>query len=463
MKLLQEFTMPIAGSKPLAEPVVKQDLPRIEPENYKGIIYDNNHTPLQNLISFIGGMPWTVDFYRQVVAKHNDLKDLDDEQAAQYQQYYEFKNLEIRVDSDLKSSHNSDTGLTEVVGSSFCYPFTQVNAGDVFVANTGSNRSTIFRITDVNRNTFNRDSAYEISYTLVAYADQKPELLKTLKEKTQKTYYFSKDRLLEGLQPFIASEEYHNVTNIKVVLDDIVRYYFKNMFNQSFSTLVLPGQEKVIFDSNLAAYVMKFVTGDDAPEVRRVKLVPNDNDVYLSQPEFWKLLFARDYDGLTRCNDEMSLVSKYMFNNNTYLSGFRYSNIDYLVYPDTADESLDIQLSPGPRKLVTMEEIVDTTPFKGHIYSDVDNLYADGLRTYQIIHEVLVDRKYVLSEAFYNGTDQQSLLEILTKDYMKHQFIDLKKLYACCNVYKKWKRLEQYYYGPILITLLLDAYRAQYT
>lgn len=455
--------MAIAGSKPIAEPVVKQDLPRIEPENYKGIIYDNNHTPLQNLIAFIGGSPWTVDFYRQVVAKHNDLKDLDVEQAAQYQQYYEFKNLEIRVDSDLKSSHNSDTGLTEVVGSSFCYPFTQVNPGDVFVADTGDNRPSIFRITNVNRNTFNRDSAYEIDYTLVAYADQKPEMIKALKQKTIKTYFFRKDRLLEGLQPFIASEEYENVTNIKNVLADVIRYYFKNMFNQSFSTIVIPGQEKVIFDSNLAAYLMKFVTGDEAPEVRKVKLVPNDNDTYLTQPEFWKLLFDRDYDGLTRCNDEMSLVSKYMFNNNTYLSGFRYSNIDYLVYPDEADISLDIQNCPGPRKLVTLEEVIDTTSFKGQEYTDVDNLYTDGVKTYNIIHEVLVDHKYVLSEAFYKGTEDQSLLEILTKDYMKHQFVDLKKLYACCNTFKKWKRLEQFYYGPILITLLLDAYRAQYT
>lgn len=455
--------MPIAGSKPTAPPIVVQDLPKVEPDNYKSIIYDNNHVPLQSLIAYVEGAPWTVTYYRQLVSKHNDLKEFDDSQDATYQQYLKINDLELRVDQGLSSSYDSENAITTTNGTAVVYPFLQVNAGDVFTAEASDNRRAILRVTNVERRTHNRDSAYAIEYTLIGYVDQKPQIVENLELKTVKEYWFSKQRLIEGLQPFIKSEEYENVTQIKVILEDIVQYYFRNMFNVQYSTLVIPGQDKIIFDSNLTGYIMKLVSTDDAPEVRRVKLVPTDNDPYLNQPDFWKLLFERDHGALKYCNDEMGLVSKQFFNINTFLIGFRYSNIDYLVYPDDPDLTLKLKFDPLKKPISSLADIIDTQASKGIVYTEIDNTYVDGVNTYKIIHDVLVDDKYVLSEAFYLNTDQQSLLEILTRDYMKGVFIDLKKLFVICNAYKKWKRLEQYYYGPILITLLLDAYRAQYT
>lgn len=454
--------MGIATYKPTSEPEIKPELPQVEPANYKSVIYDDNNIPLQSLIAFVEGAPWTVNYYAQVLSKHNDLRDNDPGQSAVYQQYLKFMELEIRVDQALSSSYDAATGITKVTGTATAYPFMKVNVGDCFITDTADNKKSIFKLTLVERNTFNRDSAWKIEYELLGYVDVKPEVFADLEQKTIKTYYFSKDRLLEGLQPFIKSEEYQNVTNIRRVFEDIVQYYFRNLFNPKYSTIVTPGQEYVIYDSNMIGYLLRTVSTDDAPEVRKMKQLPTDNDPYLTQPEFWNMLFERDYDMRSRCNDVMGLVTKYIFNMNTYLNGFRYSNVDYLVYPDTPDVSANVIFNCDS-KLLSMQEIITTSAFKDTVYTSIDNEYVTPTKTYEIIHEVLVDNKYVLSADFYNDTANQSLLEILVKDYLKHQALDLNKLYACCNVFKKWKRLEQYYYGPILMTLLMEAYRSQYT
>lgn len=458
--------MPVAGYKPDAEPRVTPELPAIQPSNYKSVIYDDDHVPLTSLIAFVEGSPWTTEaYYAQLVSKHNDLRELDLNQGPEYQQYQKFNNLELRVENGLTTNHDNTTNLTTTNGSSHMYPFMRVNKGDYFVASTADNRRSLFRLTEVERRTFNRDSVWLINYTLVGYIEEGQDALamfNNLEMKTVRSYFFSKDRLIEGLQPFIKSEEYENVTSLRKVRSDIAQYYFKNIYNPRYMTLVIPGQEAPIYDSGLTAYLMRMVLTTDAPEVMKIRVLPTDNDPYLSQPDFWSMMTERNYDLRLQCNDVMGLVPRELFCANTHLTSFRYMNIRYMVYPAQPDDTLEMMNHPFP-KMLSMQEIVQTESFKGGQYTDVDNSYFDGNKTYDIIHEVLTDEKYVLSANFYNATSDQSLLEILVKDYLQSQSIDLKKLYACCNVFKKWKRLEQYYYGPILLTLLETAYQAQYT
>jgi len=78
-------------------------------------------------------------------------------------------------------------------------------------------------------------------------------------------------------------------------------------------------------------------------------------------------------------------------------------------------------------------------------------------------HPVLKDDFYVLSRAFYEDTADKSVLEILVKDYLKMQTLDLDKLYRLTETFKKLGRLEQFYYGPILMVLIKEADRASYS
>jgi hypothetical protein len=113
--------------------------------------------------------------------------------------------------------------------------------------------------------------------------------------------------------------------------------------------------------------------------------------------------------------------------------------------------------------MLSIQELNDTTVGKGAAYLPADNTLVKDTTTYSLIHEVLVDDKYVLSESFYAATAQQSVLEILVKDYLKGNSLDLSMLYAVTDKFRQWKRLEQFYYGPLLMTLIKEADRAQYS
>ena len=453
--------MPIAGHKPLTQVNTQPSLPTIEPKNHKGIIYDDKNVPLHSLIAYISGAPMSVDWYAQVVGEHNDLREIDTEQHGNQQQYQKTVGLELRVAGPLQSSYDPETSITKVQGSATVYPFMRPNVADYFITDTPDNQRAIFRVSQVDRKTFNRDSVYSIEYEMVGYVSNNPVMYQDFENKTIRTYHFSKERLVEGLNPTLRSEDYHRVANLKALYSDIVKHYYDTFFNKRYSTLVLPAQSHAIYDSFLVNYLLKLNDTFDAYEIRSIKQIPTDGDTYLNQKQFWDLMLYKDYTGRRLCNDEMVLVSKLLFNRNGFVAGLAYSNIDYVVYPKTPDTSTQIPDRYGI-KLEAMETVVDTTAYKGTVADVLDNQYVTPLKTLELIHGVLDDAKYVLSAAFYNDTDNMSVLELLVKAYLQGKPIDLDMLYALCDQYRYWKRLDQYYYAPILMTLVKEADRATY-
>lgn len=453
--------MPIASYKPDASIPAHPNLPSIQTPSYKTTVYDDKVLPLASLISYMSGAPWTVTYYQQVVGLHNDLREIDPGQENTYQSYNKIVGMEFRVKGMLSTSYNNDEAITVVTGSSSIYPFLTPNMADYFTALTADNQLAIFRISDVGRDTFNRDSVHTVEYNLVGYAPDKSELMSDLETKTIKTVYFNKERLLEGLSPILNSEDYEKVINLKALYCETVAYYMSSFFNKRYGTLVVPGQHQIVYDHFLMDYLMKIVETTDAPEIRHVRMITNDDDECMGQPQFWELLRTKDYRGRNLCNDTMGLVSKFAFCGNSYVKGINFSNIDYVVYPDDPDDSTQLTTA-RPYQTIGMKEIVTTTGFKGRDFSQEDNMFSRAGRTNVLIHDVLVDDKYVLSEAFYGGADSQSILEILVRDYMQGSTIDLDMLYALTSTFRYWKRLEQFYYGPILMTLIQEANRSQY-
>lgn len=455
--------MPIATRKPTSPPVVVQTaLPQIQPKAYKGIVYDDKHKPLATLMAYISGAPWTVNYYAQVVGEHNDLREIDPGQPNNLQQYHKTIGLEIRVGSALTSTYDTERGITTVNGSATIYPFMVPNAADYFVAEAGDTQTAIFRITQVDRKTFNRDSVFSIEYELVGLVESARELYDNLEAKVIRSFHFSKDRLLEGLSPTLRTEDYTRVINLKALYSDLVKYYYKTFFSIEHGLLLIPGQTNAYYDSYLANYISKIVDTYDAPEIRRIRVIPTDKDKFLAQPQFWDLLFSKDYTGKAYSNNTMALVNKELFNKNSFVQGLAFSNIRYVVYPDTPDVSTYIG-TLHDIKLTSLEEIIETASAKGATFAELDNRYTTDTVNLVLIHDVLLDNAYVLSNNFYQESSTQSALEVLVKDYMKGNTIDLDMLYAVSNTYRLWKRLEQFYYGPILMTLIKEADRAQYS
>lgn len=466
MAILKEATMALANYKPDAQLPTQPNLPKVEPDKYQSIIHDDKKTPIPSLLAYVSGASWFVKaYYSQIVSAHNDLREIDPTQPNVYQQYQKVNNLELRVESALTSGYDNEQAITTVTGSAILYPFLVPNISDYFVTDTADNRPTLFRITNVERKTISRNSAFSIEYEVVGYIDDQASvanLYTNLEQKVIREYFFHKDRLVEGLQPLLRSEESQQIGSLRELYSEVVTYYFKTFFNRKYMTLVLPGQDYAIYDAFLVNYITKIVESNDAPEIRLMKTITTDNDPYIKQPQFWSIMYDRDHKGLAYCNKKMQLVTKYVFSLNSFVHGLAFSNIDYIVYPSDYDASAVVHHEPNA-KVTALEEIMATENTLGNVVTILSQLYVDVNGSYPVITGVLDDDHYVLSEKFYTNVSGQSLLESLTTDYLKMQTIDLTKLIDLCGRFRTWGKLEQFYYGPILLTLIKEANRDTYS
>ena len=351
--------MPVINYKPSSKPRVEPELPKIEPENYQSIVTNTNVTPIPSLLAYIEGGPWSVTYYSQVLNKHNDIREVDSSQPGMYQQYSKIYNLELRVTSPLSTSYDQDNAITGVTGGANVYPFLVPNISDYFTSDTLDNKLGIFKVTSVERKAFNKLSVFFIEYEMVGYATALPEIIDSLNTKSTRSYYFDKSRLVEGAQPLLKSEDYQSVSSLAIRYNDLLSYYFSTFFNKAYMNLVVPGQDSSIYDSFLCNYIFRVVNSTDAPEILLIRKISTDNDCYLGQPQFWRVLYDRDYEGLNYCNRQMGPAIRQCFNWSSFLHGFYYSNMDYMVYPTNPDTTATVNQNHDIIPTSTTEMIID--------------------------------------------------------------------------------------------------------
>lgn len=266
--------------------------------------------------------------------------------------------------------------------------------------------------------------------------------------------------MTEGLSPVLREEIFALSTDIAKSYQDTIQHYFRKFFNRTQMTLVVPGQSKSIYDTWLVLFIIAIIDSRIAPELRDMKVISTDHERYLDQGSLWQVLLDRQYDNLEFVHQKTQLAPRTHFNRSSWLKGTAYWNMDYYVYPIIEDHDVHVKNDPRPQEYAFAslegQPVMETLKWKER------NTYTDGVITLPLIKSVLVDNYYVLSKAFYEGDSDLSVLEVLVKDYLKYQTIDLVLLAALVKEYKNWPVLEQFYYGPLLILLMKDAVKGFY-
>jgi hypothetical protein len=447
--------MPIATYNP-TRPVAPISTPLpVQPESYQSAVVEDPVTPVRGLLAYVSGSPWAVDYYSQILGRDNDLKDLDYGSPSTYQTYNKLIDLELRVTTALSSSQDEETAIMSVTGSALFYPIPHVipNAGDVFLARTGDLHQGIYRVTSVERKSFNRDAVYEISYELAFLVDVDPSRFADLEQRVSRVHYFHKERLVQGLNPLIQAPEQEHYQTIRGSYKDLVRYYCQTFFHPSLQTFIIPGQADTIYDPFVVSYLLKIVGILEAPQMAKVRQIDLEKDPYIAQPQFWTALLERRWTILDYANKTMGIVSMESFSRDPMLKGPRYSGIHKVVYPLLPDKSTSSPpfINVRPQTFASLVE-ADTAPLT--LNSPLREQYVDVNQTIPYIHPVLADEHYVLRSSFYERTPSMSLLEALTADYILQRPMALHRLDALVSHAKGWGRLEQYYYLPIVITLV---------
>ena len=451
--------MPIASHKPTKPAQV--DRQQVQPASYKSAIVDNTRLPTVSLISYVEGAPWSIDYFSQVIGKDSELRDLDLEQSATTQTYAKVVGLELRVTSDLASSHNAEEGTTTVSGTAVIYPFLVPNIGDHFVGYISNNSKAIFRIRSVERSTFRRDAVYTVEYEMRCFVDTEPIVYSNLEDKVVTEYYYHRDRLADGLNPNVISSEHELLISLNSWQDKLTQYYFRNFFNREFKTLIPPGQEISVYDPHIVNFVLRTSDTFDAPEIREIKHISLDDDRYTNQPTLWTSLLDRSLQTLQQANKEFCLVESKAFAHDPMLKSIRYLGIEYVVYPINPDSSI-IGDEFDKSKYESGISLLKTTPPKLNLSTllNDDILDTSGNNAIPYITPVSIRESYIFSSGFYSNTSTASVLEALVLEYLRTNAISRYSLKRVIEEVWTTNRLEQFYYIPIILMLIKASIRS---
>lgn len=450
--------MSIVKFKPTSKIQQEPNLPTVAPSGYKNIARDEKQIPVSRLSAYVSGSDWTVDYYSQLTSKTNDLREVDPGENPVYQQYTLVRNYMLRVTSPITSTFDQTTNITKVIGSSNMYSFIVPNVNDYFVTDAGDSRKGLFKITNIDRKSFNNESVYDITYDLIGYIDSSvgKELYDNLNSKFVKEYWFDHTRFQNGLYPLVLEAGRREIIDFSIVYEDLAREYFDTFFNRSHMTLAVPGQETSIYDPMLVLYVTKIVEPEIVPVLNELRVYTSERDTYLKQKQFWSLMLNRKYSDIKYSNKKMGLVSRGQFHSSTYMHGLKFSTLDYVVYPMNPDISTMISNTPVARNVLDLMTSLNGTTLPNGELSGLDPYIDSTGVSRHISYSTIIDDYYVLSENFYENTADKSVLEILVKNYLEHKSINRDMLRLLVNNYSEFNRLDQFYYGPIIITLVKE-------
>ena len=431
------------------------------PDNYKGNIFDNKKVPLSSLLSYVQGAPWAVQYYRQILSAHSDIKELDDGLDAVYQTYELIHNLEIRVEQELSSSTDTNTQQTTVQGSGLIYPFLVPNQNDYFITQTSLGNRALFRVSKVERKTFQEQAVHSVEYQLVTYMDQSSTMYQSLVQKTVRELYFSKDRLVQGLSPLLKTQTYQEILSYENECYKLKQLYFRTFFNQRSYSLVVPGQLNLIYDPFLADFALDTCGAMDAEQLRRIKRYPTNEDVYIDQPQIWEALLKRDASYLGHCNRYMGITLVSNFDDNSFIRGAFHGVMYQIVYPREVDHTALAGPHPAVYAALTLQ-FAPTTNSAGTSMLEMDNIFPLLNCTVSVYPKIDLRSTYLFTPALYDNTCDKSLLEIAVWDYLCGHSPKHEHLNALLSLYPKLDRIEQFYYGPVLWLLLKTAVQGTY-
>ena len=449
--------MALLKYKTLTPTPVHIDRPKITTDAYIPVAVDNNKIPLLSLARYLEGSRWTVNYFCQVLTSDSELRELDTQSPAPNQQYELIKDVNIMVASALSPNYDSDTGISTVTGDGLLSPQLTPNPGDYFTAEASSSDIALYRVINADRKSHNLSAVFSIEYEIVGCVKDIPMIYNALMGHVVREYRYVADRLDNNLNPVVTSKAAEQYRSLGAAERDLITYYCRTFYNPNYGTLVIPGQTMDVCDFYLIDYLMTILDSGDAPELSLIKQPSKNEDTILRQPQFWEMMLSRDYSMMTYINQKMRVVSKQSFLSSTFLHGIYYYNVNYLLYPVDPDTSAET-LYPIMSSIIDVNgALVSASPRIGSLADILSQTMPDINGTRLLIKEVLADDHYVLSKDFYAEGSDLSVLEILTKDYLKLLSIDIDKLMSLCDQYRSWGRVEQFYYGPILITLLKAA------
>lgn len=452
--------MGIIQKRPDRAPAPKPTLTVAKPD-YKHIVVDNAYQPKETLLAFIEGAPWTVEtYYSQVLGLDSPVAGQGLGTDPTQQSYKAINGMEIRLTNPLSNpTQDSTTNEIGSSGSATIYPPLIPNKGDVFTADLLDGRLGIFEVTSTTRLTIFRDACHSIDFTLIDLGASASRLA-DLKRKTVQQFYFEKDFIFHGQNPLLVGEDYESLQFLRRNYGSLISQYFKKFFSKEYSTLIVPDQPEVTYDSFIVRAIGQHLVTLDAKEIVNLRKLNTDDDQAMDSDNIWTVLITRNRQLLDDAFTRVGYTTSARFTRDPVFDGIRYSGVRNVIYPVDPMFKVDNQYD---EKIKFTEDFIPVRKevVKRRLSSMINASQPD--ESLVGIKNTFEDGYYVFSKAFYENDrneNAQSHLELCVQDYLDGKEITYGRIRALVEASTKWDNVNSFYYIPILIILIKAVIRA---
>lgn len=470
---------------PLPEEQPKKPNVEITTKPYRHSVVDSKVTPIETLITFIGGSNWTVDYYSQVLGEHEALKPFDPSQHIVYQSYNKINRLIIKLQGSLDASDDTATGRMIYTGDAIitAIPGLIPNIHDVIIGDIGEGQAGQFTITSIQKLTLNKSTAYRISFELARPANER--IIRLLEQKVVQNLYYRQDLLVLGQNPLLLDKDYNALIDLRVQLKQVVSHWTASFFSHLHRTFLVPDQDVTIYDQYVTNAIFALVSPNDERLMSTATRYNCDDFRFTKYTDVYQAIIKRDRTLLFRVFKSFTVFSTRSMTENYYQDSIKHSGVRYIVTPNEFNRDGDY----GHEEAETLADYLVNRTI-GLKTSDGVQHSSNGLLSTSAMYcpadlnipcggcdedgegtDEDVDPKwyedigfdipfismdsFVLSKAFYDGNKAECTeFERLLLKLLDHIKINPEEVYPFCRAYYEWPRLEQFYLGPLLIALI---------
>jgi hypothetical protein len=404
-------------------------------------------------------MPWTVTYYSQYLTKDSALSGAQQSLSPIYQQYVRVVGLEVRVSTPLRPTQDETTKVFTSQGEANMGGSIIPNDGDMFTAEIAPGVIGVFKITSNTKKTNLGRGSFTVAYSLQSDSET---LHADLKTKTIRTIYYSKESLIDSGVALLDSDGYIQRINIHKFFDTLLNAYLQRFLNRSYGVLQVPDQDAPTYDYWLSNFVLSQLEQTDHPFVATIKRLTSTDSFIMQEKTVWDALVSKDSNLLYSCFKRAGVVSTSIVNHGittSFLYTIRYSGMKQSVYPKDPVEGVnEADASAYLTSVIDFKPSVMETG-KSNTIPNTINTLPDQQQITVPLPPVTQDDYYVFSENFYVTKTNLSVLEAIVLNYLDGNKIDREQLISTVHSFMSWGRVEQFYYGAVLLFLMKQCIR----
>lgn len=405
-------------------------------------IKDTTSIPIRSLYTAIQGYPLTlIAYYNQSIYKDQDP---DGNNIGLHKQYKKINNLDVKLEGQFDRSYDATTGYNSVTGSMTLFaPGLIPIDGDIFLSDMGDGRIGQFQINRPEPLSIFANMAYRADFTWMSIASKGH--IDTLNKSVIHESYYVAEFIAAGKNPLLTSKEFNDRRFAKDQGTAFTTGYLSEFYSRVYSTLIVPKQPLASYDPFVVSFLKRLIPTTSArSKIRDIAEYNVDHHRYANHLDIYSVILDQRTEEVPHCFTKAAHVSADSWSSNREHLSIAFTTIPYVVHPTQAAYNVDFDYEEI-RSLLDSDQIT----------------YQSTSLTYQDIPllPVLGSGDYVLSQSFYDMDELNDVglshLELQLKNYMLNRKVSGDVIRVLLENYPNWSAPERFYYGPLIITLLM--------